>query len=201
MARHHYNTRHANRHETSTTVSAVTRGTTRRRRPRRRRGPRLVTRSILERYVAAMPRVRPWGMPELFDHVPQLAPQAGALTHVIDGYVVQESNEPFPIVVERSSPECGQATPHVRPGLVVPNFRPPSDSTNDAPAAVDHVPNRDAAAALAAAGGGSESAFIVELPEDNANGNASGAIGWGWQDIPVSSWFLYPQWYDMPDVQ
>lgn len=193
MARHHYNTRHANRHETPTTVSAVT---TRRRRPRRRSGPRLATRAILERYVAGMPRVRPWSMPELFDHVPELAPQAGSLTHIIDGYVIQESNEPFPIVFEQSSPEFGQATPHVRPGLVVPNLRPPSDSTND-----QHAPNRDAAAALAAAGGGSESAFIVEHPEDNANGNASGAIGWAWQDIPISSWFLYPEWYDMPDVQ
>lgn len=100
-------------------------------------------------------------MSELFDHLPELASLAGVMTHVIAGNVVQGSTEPFSIGLdERNSPESGRATSHVRAGLVVLDSRPAFESTNDAPAVVDHAPNRDEAATLAAAG---NSSFEREL--------------------------------------
>ncbi|XP_037564378.1 polyhomeotic-like protein 2 [Dermacentor silvarum] len=172
MPSHQYNTRNANRHETPTTVSVRTRETTRSRRPRRRCGPRFFTRSMLERWVAAMPRVTPWSQPELVDHVAELSPQPGVTTHVVAGHVVQESSEAFSIGVnQQGSRESAQATPDVRLGLAVsprvslavPNL--PFDSPNDALAVVDHAAHRDAAAALAAAG---KSSFEHELAPSEA---------------------------------
>lgn len=79
-------------------------------------------------------------MSELFDHLPELASLAGVMTHVIAGNVVQGSTEPFSIGLdERNTTESKRATRHVRAGLVVLDSRPAFESTNDAPAVVDHA--------------------------------------------------------------
>ncbi|XP_065281013.1 polyhomeotic-like protein 2 [Dermacentor albipictus] len=162
--------RRGQRNETATTRGTVTRGTTRRRRGGRRHGPRVGSRMSAERWLSTLPPVTKVNLSELFDHVPKLSSQAGVMTHVIAGNVVQESTEPFSVGLwRRSSPDSGQATRHVFPELEVsrraspevPDPRPAFESKNDAPADVDLASNRDAAATTSAAAG--ESSFEHEL--------------------------------------
>ncbi|XP_050031105.1 uncharacterized protein [Dermacentor andersoni] len=168
--------RRGQRNETATTRGTVNRGTTRRRRGGRRRGSPVRSRLSAERWLSSLPPVTKVSLSELFDHVPKLSSQAGVMTHVIDGNVVQESTEPFSVGLwRRGSPEPGQATRHVFPelevshraSLEVPDPRPAFESKNDAPAVVDLASNRDAAATSAAAGESSfehERAPSVTLP-------------------------------------